>query len=62
MPDSVWLTYPVAATAPNGDVYLMIRNQLNGMRARAELYHWNDHTNAWRHVAQFAAQPADAVV
>ena len=62
MPGSVWFTYPVAATAPNGDVYLMIRNQFGGVRGRGELYHWNDNTNAWRYVGQFASQTSNAVV
>jgi hypothetical protein len=62
MPGSVAFTYPVAATAPNGDVYLMIRNHAGGIRGRGELYHWNDNTNAWRHVGQFAAQTSNAVV
>jgi hypothetical protein len=61
MPGSVSFTYPVAATAPNGDIYLMIRNQLNGMRGRGELYRWNDSTNAWTFIAQFASHTTGVV-
>lgn len=32
------------------------------MRGRGELYHWNDDTNAWQHVGQFASQTSNAVV
>src|SRR5687767_13978338 len=46
----------------DGDVYLMIRNQFGGVRGRGELYHWNDNTNVWRHVGQFASQTSNAVV
>lgn len=57
MPGSVAFTYPVAATAPNGDVYLMIRNQTGGTgNSRADLFRWNDNTNTWGTVAEFARQ------
>jgi hypothetical protein len=45
MPGTVAFTYPVAATAPNGDVYLMIRNQSGGVRGRGELM--AENTSGW---------------
>ncbi|MEQ8675488.1 MAG: BNR-4 repeat-containing protein [Aggregatilineales bacterium] len=47
-------TYPQAATAPNGDVYLAIRNLDNGRPC--ELFHWNDSGNNWSKVAAFGQQ------
>ncbi len=61
-------TYPIAATAPNGDIYLIVRNQPNRWAAVAdnfkgigELHHWNNKTSTWSKVAEFADQ-AKAVV
>lgn len=62
MPGTVAFTYPVAATAPNGDVYLMIRNQNGGVRGRGDLYRWNDNSNVWTKIAEFANNSSNAIV
>ncbi|MFD0664756.1 BNR-4 repeat-containing protein [Thermocatellispora tengchongensis] len=42
-------TYPILATTPNGDVYLLIRS-----RGRyGELYRWRDSTDTWSLIERF---------
>lgn len=57
MPGSGGFTYPVAKTAPNGDVWLFIRNNASV----GELYHWTNTSNVWVKTAVFASS-ANAVV
>ncbi|TQV70547.1 hypothetical protein FKG94_21225 [Exilibacterium tricleocarpae] len=61
LPNGGSLTYPVANTAPNGDVYLIIRNRAGGQGGKGELIHWNNAANTWNHVATFAFNPNDMV-
>lgn len=51
-------TYPVAATAPNGDVYLAVRQTATDGR-RGQLYRWNG--TAWAHENLFADAPGFSV-
>jgi hypothetical protein len=52
MPDQTNLaTYPSAARAANGDIYVIIRATTSG-----RLYRWNNATNTWTRAATFAAQ------
>lgn len=45
------ITYPVAARAANGDVYLIVRDGTLG-----KMYRWNDATDVWSYVATFARE------
>jgi hypothetical protein len=60
MPGHGQFTYPVAKTAPNGDVWLFIRNR-SGSDGTGELYRWNNSANSWSKISGFAYTP-DAVV
>jgi BNR repeat-containing family member len=44
-------TYPNVTRAPNGDVYLIIRDNLDG-----RLYRWDNAANTWSRAAIFAAE------
>ncbi|WP_051651047.1 BNR-4 repeat-containing protein [Brevundimonas bacteroides] len=55
MPGSVSMTYPIAEEAPNGDIYLMVRNFVSSV-GQGELYRWNDATNVWSKIATFARE------
>ncbi|MEU5876217.1 BNR-4 repeat-containing protein [Spirillospora sp. NPDC047279] len=53
-------TYPVVATAPNGDLYAIAR--MDGPSSRAgRLYHWDDSAARWSAVATFADTPNRSV-
>jgi BNR repeat-containing family member len=45
-------TYPNTTSAPNGDVYVIIRAYPNG-----GFYRWDNATDTWSRVATFAAHP-----
>ncbi|MFF5258238.1 BNR-4 repeat-containing protein [Actinomadura viridis] len=47
------ITYPVVATAPNGDLYAIARVDGSGAR-HGRLYRWNDAGATWSAVATFA--------
>ncbi|WP_165389191.1 BNR-4 repeat-containing protein [Pseudoalteromonas rubra] len=54
-------TYPIAATAPNGDIYLIVRNQPGrhntptpDYKGVGELYHWENTISKWRLAGTFA--------
>jgi hypothetical protein len=49
-------TYPIATRAPNGDVYVGIRNATAGV-----LHRWDDATDQWSRVATFAAEDGYSV-
>lgn len=61
-------TYPVAATAPNGDIYLIVRDTNGSDIGKGQLFHWDNNTDTWSHAATFASQtntrvyPDDVVV
>lgn len=61
LPDQgIGVTYPVLATAPNGDLYLLAR--LDGSGARSgRLYRWQNATATWSRVA-IVAQTANRAV
>lgn len=61
LPDQgIGVTYPVLATAPNGDLYLLAR--LDGSGARSgRLYRWRNATATWSRVA-IVAQTANRAV
>ncbi|MCQ3830196.1 BNR-4 repeat-containing protein [Microbulbifer elongatus] len=61
VPGSASLTYPVAATAPNGDVYVAVRNRAGGQGGKGELVRWDNSANLWIHEATFAFNPNDMV-
>ena len=56
-------TYPIAKTAPNGDIYLIIRDLPNvastseqeKFSGSGKLFHWNNLTDKWRLIESFAA-------
>ncbi len=60
MPGTVAATYPIAEDAPNGDIYLMLRNHSNGA-GQGELYRWNNAANSWSHVSTFAREDGNYV-
>ena len=60
MPGTVGMTYPVADTAPNGDVYLMMRNHTNGA-GQGELYRFDNINNAWSKLGVFARETGNYV-
>jgi len=60
MPGTVGATYPIAEHAPNGDVYLMIRNHFNGA-GQGELYRWNNAANTWSKIGVFARETGNYV-
>jgi hypothetical protein len=45
------ITYPVAARAANGDVYVIVCDRTLG-----KMYRWNNTTNVWSYVATFASE------
>jgi len=52
MPDQdASVTYPVAARAANGDVYLIVRDHTAG-----KMYRWSNASNMWTRVATFATE------
>ncbi|WP_339725639.1 BNR-4 repeat-containing protein [uncultured Paraglaciecola sp.] len=61
-------TYPVATTAPNGDIYLIVRDTNGSDIGKGQLFHWNNNTNVWTRLGTFASQtntrvyPDDVVV
>ncbi|MEP1444549.1 MAG: BNR-4 repeat-containing protein [Paraglaciecola sp.] len=61
-------TYPVAATAPNGDIYLIVRDTKGSDIGKGQLLHWNNNSNVWSHISTFASQtntrvyPDDVVI
>ncbi len=48
-------TYPSLTTAPNGDIYLFIRNSQN--HHAGEMFRWNNARDEWSKVADVAKQP-----
>lgn len=60
MPGSVGATYPIAEEAPNGDIFLMLRNHASGA-GQGELFRWNDTTNVWSKIAVFAREAGNYV-
>ena len=56
-------TYPIPAAAPNGDIFLAIRNlpdsqsdsEVNRFEGQGELHTWNNGNKEWRKVSSFAA-------
>jgi hypothetical protein len=50
------MTYPVAGSAPNGDLYLMVRVDA-GDGYNSRLYHWDNEDTSWSRVAILARQP-----
>ena len=61
VPGGASLTYPVAATAPNGDVYVAVRNRAGGQGGKGELVRWDNSAYTWIHEATFAFNPNDMV-
>lgn len=66
MPDQhTTFTYPVAATAPNGDLYLIVRadEYMNGVDPKREgkLYRWDNANADWSVVGAFAGETDRAV-
>lgn len=57
MPGSGAFTYPVAKTAPNGDVWLFLRNNASV----GELHHWSNSANSWNKVSTFASSSGAVV-
>ncbi|MEK3915601.1 BNR-4 repeat-containing protein [Paenibacillus sp. FSL H7-0331] len=57
MPDSTLkVTYPVLTTAPNGDLYLMVRGSDDAnTRRNGVLYRWNNSASTWGKVAVIAS-------
>lgn len=61
-------TYPIAATSPNGDIYLIVRDTNGSDVGKGQLFYWNNNTNVWSHIGTFASQtntrvyPDDLVV
>ena len=47
-------TYPAMSTAPNGDVYMSIRNREIG--GPVQLFHYDNTTDSWSSIAKFADQ------
>ncbi len=49
-------TYPAMSTAPNGDVYMTIRNREDGVWTGApdQLFHYDNTINSWSSIAKFA--------
>jgi len=62
LPSGGRYTYPIAATAPNGDIYLIVRNlayitdDKDNYKGYGELYHWDNHSKTWHKKTDFAAQ------
>ena len=54
MPGS--FTYPAMSTAPNGDVYLAIRNGTTGDPRPANLFHYDTSAGAWNDRGDFAQE------
>jgi len=54
-------TYPVAATSPNGDIYLIIRNRSSG-NGRGELFRFDNSSRAWQAISAFATGSVDNAV
>ncbi|WP_052423162.1 BNR-4 repeat-containing protein [Nonomuraea candida] len=50
-PENVF-TYPIPATTPNGDVYLLIRSR----GRHGELYRWQDAADTWSLVRRFGSE------
>ncbi|WP_020518923.1 BNR-4 repeat-containing protein [Catelliglobosispora koreensis] len=60
MPDQgIGVTYPVLATAPNGDVYLLARLDGSGSRT-GRLYRWNNAASTWSRIAIIGNSPSRA--
>ncbi|WP_201305285.1 BNR-4 repeat-containing protein [Paenibacillus puerhi] len=57
LPDAgMGITYPVVKTAPNGDLYLLVRGDQDPQgRRNGVLYHWNNASSAWSKVAVVAS-------
>ncbi len=49
-------TYPAMSTAPNGDVYLAIRNGTTGDPRPANLFHYDTSAGAWNDRGDFAQE------
>lgn len=57
MPDAgMAITYPVANSAPSGDVYLITRVDPADANYSGRFYRWNNDTGTWRRVAIFAKE------
>ncbi|WP_335934700.1 BNR-4 repeat-containing protein [Streptomyces sp. PTD5-9] len=55
LPDQgVGITYPIVATAPNGDLYLAARVGSGADQRPGKLYRWDDAAARWSVVATFA--------
>ncbi|MFE4336962.1 BNR-4 repeat-containing protein [Streptomyces sp. NPDC056831] len=48
------ITYPIVATAPNGDLYLAARVGAGADQRPGKLYHWDNAAARWSVVATFA--------
>lgn len=55
MPGSPRVTYPIADHAPNGDVFVFVRNNASNA-GQLELYHWNNAANTWSSAKLFARE------
>ncbi len=60
MPGTVGATYPIAEHAPNGDIYLIIRNHFSGA-GQGELYRWNNTADSWSKMGIFARENTNFV-
>ena len=47
-------TYPAMSTAPNGDVYMSIRNRESG--GPVQLFHYDNTAESWSSIAKFAGE------
>lgn len=60
MPGTVGATYPIAEDAPNGDIFLIIRNHYNNA-GQGELYRWDNAANSWSKIGIFARENTNYV-
>lgn len=60
-------TYPIAETAPNGDIYLFIRNMpyiassdyKKKYQSVGQLHHWDNQQKRWQHLHDFASNSSN---
>lgn len=55
------ITYPIAATAPNGDVFLIARSVIACDHREGLLYHWRNEDASWHFVGSFAREDGAVV-
>ncbi|MCX4966654.1 BNR repeat-containing protein [Streptomyces sp. NBC_00654] len=55
------ITYPIVATAPNGDLYLAARVGAGADQRPGKLYRWDNSAARWSVVATFAGAPNRSV-